>query len=131
MLQSQTPEESSSQSYMNSANATPRPATVTNPPPCDNKAAAFIVAFAGDGDVELPPEPVADALPEDADAFPPLVELLFPPALLVEVGAAAPDFVLFLLDPSAFPVSDDASAVAVFSPFPPFPPLEAVVEIDY
>jgi hypothetical protein len=106
--------------YMNSANATPSPAIMTKPPPCDNNDASLSEGIVP---VELPFAPVGDAFPDD-EAFPPLVIFFFPPA---PAAAVAIGIGIIAMEPPAFPVSEPASAVAVFSPIPPFPPFPAAV----
>lgn len=91
---------------MKTANTTPRPATVTNPPLCANKPGApAVVAFAGDEVlVPLPVLPVAEA---EADAFPEAVELplAFPVAVAFVVSLAV-DAVSFAVEfPLVFPVA--------------------------
>jgi hypothetical protein len=131
---------------MYNAIATPSPAIVTNPPPCDNRVASF------EGIVPFPIAPVADAFPDD-EAFPPIVMFFFPPAAApaAGVGIIAMESVLFPFPPAfppipaipsippfpAFPVASPASAEAVFSPIipsipaipsmPPFAPFGAAV----
>lgn len=81
--------------YMNTANITPRPATVTMPPPCDIKDMAPFVALtvAEDDVLEAPPSDEFDDLPvaslPDADVAeaPPLP---FPVFVLVEFAELIP-----------------------------------------
>jgi hypothetical protein len=98
---------------MKTANMTPRPATVTKPPPCARRAFAAPVAWIGVAVEELLPLAVADAFADavaDAEPFPdevafPVAEAAADALLEAPVALAAPE----LLVPFA----------AAATPFPP------------